>query len=81
MYVCMCMNTCVGFCMLWLTGRIIISIFEVVPKYQKDLLLSILVCRLHKELCPGEPARLVESTRDVGQSGVRLRSRKSGIQA
>ena len=42
--------------------------------------LSILVRRPHKELCPREPPRPEEKTKDVGESGVKLRNRESLIQ-
>ena len=43
--------------------------------------LFIFVRRPYKELCLREPARPEEKTKDVSQSGVRLRSRESDIQA
>ena len=41
-YIYIYMDVCVGLCVLWMTGGIISSIFEVVPECLEDLPLSIL---------------------------------------
>ena len=71
---------CVCVLLLLLAGRILVGIFEAAPECLY-LPFSILARTPHKELCMREPARPKERTWDVDQSGVRLQSRESEIQA
>ena len=63
----MCLCVC-----SWMGGQgrdLISGIFEAAPECPKDLPFSILVRKLHGELCPWKPARPEERTKAVIQSG------------